>query len=371
MIQFSTSDPFSFFSDKDTHTVLFKHWQALRRSEKYQRAAQECLTHLKALYDQWIAEQQTLHPPAPLSPHAAALATDYAEKLRRVRSPISLAIAPPKREEKHLLLLDLFLDNEGVLQTLPAEAHRAIMLELVTYWDWEDLYDRLKRHIAKYERLINTLECATNFFRSWDPSLESLPGQPSKLSEPDQAVLDKFTGLCSDLHRHPVMPQKQSALLQQFLPLETLSRQHCILLPLDHRIPQLPFRAAWSVFPNILPSPARTYKRSQPVSTNIVTFSRMASRESVYKVIKSLLPAATSRLSSYDRYSKAFRVYDLKQAYEHKGKKMSWADIGREVLPEDFEKIKPPYNYNNKAYRKAIQHTHDLFNVAKNHIDNA
>ena len=70
MTQSSPSDLFSFFSDKGAHTVLFKHWQALRRSEKYQRAAQECLTNLKTLYNQWVTEQQTLHPPAPLSPNA-------------------------------------------------------------------------------------------------------------------------------------------------------------------------------------------------------------------------------------------------------------------------------------------------------------
>jgi hypothetical protein len=271
---------------------------------------------------------------------------------------------------KHILLLDLFLDNVGVLQTLSPEAQRAAMLELVTYWDWEDQHDRLKRHIAEYERLINTLACATNFFCSWDPSLEILPGKPSKLSEPDQAALDKFTGLCSDLHRHPALPQQQSALLQQFLPLATLSQQHCILLPLDHRIPQLPFLAAWLVFPDILPSPARIYTKSQPRSTNIMAFSRMASRKSVSKVVKSLLPAATSRLSSHDRYCKAFQVYDLKQAYERNGDKVSWADIGREVLPEDFKKIKHPFDDENRAHKKFRQHIQELYEFARQLIDN-
>ena len=290
--------------------------------------------------------------------------------LRRGHSKISLAIRPPKRE-KHILLLDLFLDNVGVLQTLSLEAQRAAMLELVTYWDWEDQRDRLKIHIFEYEMLIDTLKCATEFFYSWDPSLEILPGQPPQLSEPDQATLNKFTGLCSNLYRHPVFSQQQSTLHQQFPPLARLSQQHCILLPLDHRIPQLPLLTAWSVFPNLVPSPGRTYTKSQPRSTNVLAFSRTASRKSVYEVVKSLLPAATSRLSSHDRYCKAFQVYDLKQAYDRNGAKVSWVDIGREVLPEDFKKIQHPFDNENRDHKKFRGRIRELYAFARELIDNA
>jgi hypothetical protein len=281
------------------------------------------------------------------------------ERLRRGRPQTWLAIRPPRREEKHLLLLDWFLDNDagGGLQTLPADTHRAVMLELVTYWDWEDVHGSLNRQIAAYKRLMDTLECATNFFCSWDPSLESLPGQPSKLLEPDKFTLGKFTVLCSELDQKP-------AFLQQFSPLATLRHQHRILLPLDHRIRRLPFLAAYAVFPDIRPLYAmRVYKKTEPRVINTLTFSSEASRTSIYEAVNRLLPSARSHIASLGYYSKAFDVYDLKCD----GK--SWPAIAKQVLSEEFEKIEPPYDYTNNAYRKVIQRVTDLFKIAKDLID--
>jgi hypothetical protein len=371
MAQSSTSNPLSFFSDKDTHTVLFNHWQALRRSEKYQRAAQECLRNLQALYDQWVTEQQALHP-SPLATNAAALATEINEILRRVPRPISVAIVPPRREEKRFLLFDLFLDNDAVLQTFPLEALRAVMLELVTYWDWEDQNDRLKRHIAEYERLIDTLARATHFFCSWDPSLESLPGEPSRLSEADSLTLADFTRLCHKIHQPLDSCGPQSALLQLFPPLATLRLQHGLLLPLDRRILQLPFLAAMAVFPDILPfSPRRAYTKTKSRVQNILTFGSKVPRTLVNKAVACLLPPATSRLRTRDYHCKAFQVYDHKQVSDRNGDKRSWVDIGSQVLPEDFKKIKHPFVKKNREYSRFEAHIKTLYAVAKDLIDTA
>ena len=97
-------------------------------------------------------------------------------------------------------------------------------------------------------------------------------------------------------------------------------------------------------------------------------FSRKASRASVYKVVSSLPPAATSRLASHDRYCKAFQVYDLKQVSDRNGDKASWTDIGRQVLPEDFKKIKQPFVDENPTYKKFRMRIKDLYDLAKQPI---
>jgi hypothetical protein len=369
MAQSSTSDPFSFFSDKDNYTVLFNLWQALRRSEKYERAAQECLKNLRALYDQWVTAQQALHPP-PLSHNAAPVAAAIHELLHRT-PPLSLGTLPA-RCAKRLLLQDLFLDNDALLQPLPLEALRAVTLELVTYWDWEDTQDRLQSGIADYERLIDTLACATSFFCSWDPSLESLPGESSKLSELDQSTLDKFTKLCSDLYQ-PLDPcAPPSALFHLFRPLETLRLQHGILLPLDCSIPQLPFLAARAVFPDMLPCAlSKAYRKTKLRVHNILTFGPKVPRTLVHKAVNALLPPATSRLLTLERYCKAWLVYDFKQVSDRNGDQRSWVDIGRQVFPEDCKEIKHPFVKKNHQYRKLEGRIKHLYADAKKLIDTA
>jgi hypothetical protein len=371
MTQSTLSGPFSLFALPEIATVLFRQWQALRRNEKYQRAAQECLRNLQALYDQWVMERQTLRARPALSPNASAVTTEIdglARINRRWRHSTALQLS---LEEKRWWLLEL-LRNEsggGRLPTLPAETQLAIIRELIEYWEWEKVDGRLTRAIAEYERVMDTLACATHFFNSWDPSLEILPGQPSTLSEPDQAALNKFTGLCADLHRHPAFSQPPAELLQQFPPLATLSQQHGILLPLDPRILQLPLRAALAVFPGILPSPARIFDKSHSRSTNVLAFNRTGPQTLVFKVVKRLLSAATSRLLSLDRYRKAFQVYDLRQGCDSTGKKLSWTDIGRQVLPEEFQKIKHPFVKKNRNYRKLESRIKALYADAKKLID--
>jgi len=371
MAQSSTSDFFSFLSDKDLQTVLFNHWQALRRSERYQRAAQECLRNLQALYDQWVTEQQALNPPL-LSENAAVLARELENILRDLARSVSVASPPPGRNEKYLLLLEMFLDNNAVLRTFPLEALRAIMLELVTYWDWEDQHDCLNSYIAAYTRLMDTLACATHVFCSWDPSLDSLQGEPSKRSEPASLTLTDFRSLCSDIYQ-PLTPcGPPSALLQLFPPLATLRLQYGLLLPLDHRIPQLPLRAAIGVFPDMVPyMPARAYTKTKPRVQNNLTYSSKVSRTLVHSEVERRLPPATSRLLTLDRYCKAFQVYDLKQESNRNGEKRSWVDIGREVFPERFKKIEHPFDKTNKKYRKLEGQIKALYANAKKLIDTA
>ena len=333
----------------------------MRRSGKYQRAAQECLSNLQGLHDQWVTERQALGPRPALSTNASAVATEIDGLLRINRSQIFLTARPPRLEEKRWLLLDLLPDEDagGRLPTLSAEARLAVARELVVYWEWEDVNGLLNRHIAEYENLIDTLECAANFFCSWDPSLESLPGQSSKLSEPDTYPLEKFAVLCSKLYQQP-------AFLQQFAPLATLRHQHRILLPLDYRILQLPFLAAYAVFPDIRPYyPTRLYTKTEPRVINTLTFGHEASRASVHTAVNRLLPSAHSRIESLCHYSNAFEVYDLR------GEGKSWAAIGSQVLTEDFKKIKKPFDHKNGEYKKFIQRVKDLYKVAKELIDNA
>jgi hypothetical protein len=342
--------------DERTSTILYLRWQALRNRTDYKDAAEQCLRNLQALYDRLIAQQQTLDSPPPLSVPASALATEIDERLRRGRSKLSLALRPPRREEKHLLLLDLFLDNEGVLRTFPAEAHRAVMLELVTYWDWEDTNGLLNRHIASFEDLAHTLETATDVFCSGDPSLESPPIQ----SPTDgQLILGKFTRLCSKLCEKPDF-------LQQFPPLATLRQRWHILLPLDPGISALPVRAAYAIFPDIVPHrTTRIYTKTESRPTSTITMSPRASRASVHAEVDMFLPAATSRVESLVHYRKAFQVYELKRDSK------AYPVIAKQVLPEEFEKILKPLNYKNREYKKVIQRVKDLFKVANNLIDGA
>lgn len=359
------SNPFSFYDDEHTQAVFFRHWQALRRREAYKRDAQECLRNLQALYDQWITDRQTLGPRPTLSPNASAITTEI-DGLVRINRSMRYAALPSSLEEKRWMLLDL-LPNEtagGRLPTLPAETRLAVARELLEYWEWEDVDGRLKRDITEYQTLMDTLECATNFFRSWDPSLESLPGQPSQLSEPDKFTLGKFTLLCSKVSR-------ESAFLQKFKPLATLQYHHGILLPLDHRIPQLPLLAASAVFPNISPVDAtRIYRRIEPRVITTLTFTSQTSRAAVHKAVKALLPPATSRIESLGHYVKAFKVYDRKQIGALTDDKASWPAIGREEFPEDFEQLERPFKRDNHKYRRFVQHIKDLYDLAEELINN-
>jgi hypothetical protein len=310
-----------------------------------------------------------LTPPPALSTPASALATEIDEMLRRGR-------LKSRREEKHLLLLDLFLDNEGVLQTLPAEAQRAVMLELVIYWDWEDQNGSLNRQIADYETLIDTLRCATDVFCSWDPSLESLPDQSSNTPEPsmselspEQLTLGKFTGLCSQLYREP-------AFLQQFPPLAMLRQHWGILLPLDHEIPKLPFRAAYAVFPDMRPHHfSITYPKTEPRMIITLTTGPWASKEAIQAEFNRYLSIATSRLyhrrthygeqvRDISHYSKLYEVYDLDRAGE------SAAAIARQAFAEEFKNIKEPFDYTNHAYKNVLGRVTYFLNKAKALINN-
>jgi hypothetical protein len=93
--------------------------------------------------------------------------------------------------------------------------------------------------------------------------------------------------------------------------------------------------------------------------------SPRASRASVHAEVDTFLPAATSRVESFAHYRKAFQVYELKRD----GK--AYPVIAKQVLPEEFEKIKKPLNYKNREYKKVIQRVKDLFKVANNLIDGA
>jgi hypothetical protein len=342
--------------DERTSTILYVRWQALRNRNDYKNAAEECLRNLRALYNQLIAQQQTLASPPTLSTSASALATEIDQMLQRTSPKLGLALRQTTRKEKHLLLLDLFLDNEGVLRTLPAEAQRAVMLELVTYWDWEDTNWLLNRRIAALEDLAHTLEIATDVFCSGDPSLESLPTQSLTHG---QLILGKFTGLCSKLCKPDF--------LQQFPPLATLRQRWHILLPLDPGISALPARAAYAVFPDIVPHrTTRIYRRTESRPTSTITMSPRASLTSVLAEVNALLPAAASRLQSFPYYARAFRVYELKR------NGTSYPAIAQQVLSEEFKMIKGPHNYKNLEYKKVIQMAKDLFTLlcptAKNGI---
>src|SRR5262245_65564635 len=48
-------------------TILFRHWQALRRRASYRQAAQDCLRDLQTLYDELIMQQEMLVAPPALS----------------------------------------------------------------------------------------------------------------------------------------------------------------------------------------------------------------------------------------------------------------------------------------------------------------
>ena len=163
--------------DERTRTILYLRWQAIRRNPKYQLDVQECLSNLDALYDQLITQQQTLDPPPTLPENICELAAKIDELLRHDRSPVYLTIRPPRLEDKRSLLLDLLLDKDagGLLQTLPAEARFDVAQKLLAYWQWQQTNKDLAGHIAAFEDLAYTLRQATNIFRSWDPSLDSLP----------------------------------------------------------------------------------------------------------------------------------------------------------------------------------------------------
>ena len=358
--------------DKRTCTILHWKWQALRRNSSYQRAVQECPRNLQALHDQCVIEQQTLGPRPALSTNASRVTAEINGLLRINRSRFPLIIHPPRLEDKRWLLLDLLPDEDagGLLPTLSAEARLAVVRELVVYWEWEDGNDHLNRYIAEYKRLIDTLESATNFFRSWDPSLESLPGQPSKLSEPDEFTLRTFIGLCSDLRKNP-------AFLQQFPPLGMLFHQWGILLPVAPEIPQLPLLAAVVVFPDTRPHEfSVVYGMKEADATISVTVRPGASKDPILAEFENKLSFVTSRLNlrrpcygervqDLSNYAEMFQAYDLKCA----GK--SHADIAKQLFPTVFTDDKKPFDFSNREYKNAMQEVDYLLKTAQKHINNS
>jgi hypothetical protein len=356
--------------DERTRTILYLRWQALRRHSSYQLAVHECLSNLQVLYDQWITQKQMLAPLTILPENIRELAAEIDGILRHGLPQTYLAVRPPRLEDKRSLLLDLLLDinSDGLFQTLPAEARFDIAQKLLAYWQWQQAHKDLDERIAAYKDLIGTLESATDVFYSWDPSLESLPGQASELPEPARFILGKFGLLCSKLFRKP-------AFLQQFPPLATLTHKWRILLPLDHRIPALPLFAAGAVFPDTRPHDfSVTYGMKEFCATITVKVIPGASKEPILAEFDNLLSFATSRLnrsSAYhpkrveerDYYSTMFRVYDLKCAGE------SPAAIAKLLFPTVFTDDKKPFDSLNRKYRSALQQVNDLLERAESFIN--
>jgi hypothetical protein len=362
--------------DERTRTILHLRWQALRRNLSYQLDVQECLSNLEALYDQLITQQQTLDPPPTLPENVCELAAKIDELLQHDRSPVYLTIPPPRLEDKRSLLLDLLLDKDAgaLLQTLPAEARFDVAQKLLAYWQWQQTNKDLAGHIAAFEDLAYTLMQATNIFRSWDPSLDGLPEQSSKIPEPDmfklepdQVTLGKFTLLCSRLCREP-------AFFAHFPPLATLVHQWSILLPLDPEISELPLLAAAAVFPNTRPHDfSVTYGMKEFCAIITLKVSPGASKEPILAEFDNLLSFATSRLNRSSThhpksmrdipyYSQMFEVYDRKCAGE------SSTAIAKQLWPKVFEDNQQLYDYANLPYRSALQRVNDLVEAAKHLI---
>jgi len=63
-------------------------------------------------------------------------------------------------------------------------------------------------------------------------------------------------------------------------------------------------------------------------------------------------------------------VWDVKQECDSTGNKLSLTEIGSQVLPEVFQKIEKPLDYNNRQLKKFRQHIRELYTCAQRLIDN-